>query len=161
MRLKRSLERLSPEPCVLKKTARSSKPVAILEEFYIKDNQEIGDVEVNATYENVEPNDIDKQLIRFEKYIEQRKKYIELLEQYIGLTDDLEADLLVTDCKNDFCQTGGYDIESSDTGFSSVESEVSVGDSVSEKFNDWCVDRSVPHENRLYYLKISNFETYV
>ncbi len=158
MRLKRSLERLSPEPRVFKKEAKSSNRIPILEEFYISETQE---VDAEPMYENVEPNDIDKQLMCFDKYIEQRKRYIELLEQYICITDELEADLIATDYKKDLCQSGEYEIESSDTGISSVESEVSGTDSASEKFNKWCIERSVPQENHFYYMKISNFETYV
>lgn len=155
MRLKRSLVSLSPET-KSKCKVKESKKVPILEEFFIEDEKT-----EHAGYNPGDSSDIDKQLELFDKYIDQRKNYIKLLEEYLMLTDELEADFLQPGDRSDLGVQLTYDTESSDTGFSSVEDEVSGTDSISDRLTEWCNEKNVPEENRLYFTRISNFETYV
>ena len=145
MRLRRSLARLSQQ------TPETNDPqqVPILDEFFL--DEKVAPIE-EPVYENIKPYDIDNQLKCFDKYIEQRKNYIKLLEEYLALSDSLEADLLQS-----------YDSTSADTGFGSTD-EASPTSSTSSlnKFDNWCLQRNVSTESsKMYFQKISNFETYV
>ena len=144
MRLKRSIARLTQET----PEANDPQQVPMLDEFFL--DEKVVPVE-EPIYENIKPYDIDNQLKCFDKYIEQRKNYIKLLEEYLALSDSLEADLLQS-----------YDSTSSDTGFGSTD-EASPTSSTSSlnKFDKWCLQRNVSESSKMYFQKISNFETYV
>lgn len=191
MRLKRSMLRLSPEKGTPSKKTRSkstskrrstlagrpeSTEVPILDEFFL-DNDENDAIEVPPTYESMSSsNDIDEQLKCFDIIIKQRKEYITLLEKYLSLSDELEADMLAKQesqiphftlvapetKKGAKLSLESSESSSTDTGFGSVHDDtVSASESLSEKFSEWCISKSVPEQNKMYFQKISNFETYV
>lgn len=190
MRLKRSILRLSPEkgtPSKKKRSKSASKrrstltgrpesEVPIQDEFFL-DNDENDVIEVPPTYESMSSsNDIDEQLKFFDIIIKQRKEYIILLEKYLSLSDELEADMLAkqesqvphfTLIEPKAKKSAKLSLESSessstDTGFGSVHDDtVSASESLTDKFSEWCISKSVPEQNKMYFQKISNFETYV
>lgn len=158
MRLKRSLTRLTDETAKTSKTNKKQMP--ILNEFFIDTND--SKACAPPTYENVQPHEIDIQLKCFDNLIQQRKNYIKLLEEYLELSDQLESDLLTSNKMNQLKvpASNETELDSSDTGFSSPD-DISCVDSLSDRFNEWCMAKSIPDEQKTYYKKISNFETYV
>ena len=157
MRLKRSLTRHEESP---KSTEPKEKQFPILNEFFIDTNK--SKECISPTYENVQPHDIDVQLKCFDNLIQQRKNYIKLLEEYLELSDQLEAELTAPAKVNHLrtATSNETELDSSDTGFSSPD-DISCVDSLSDRFNEWCVGKAIPEEQKVYYKKISNFETYV
>jgi hypothetical protein len=114
---------------------KPNEVVGILEEFMLGSNIDekvfVGTNRGENGQHNIGPNNkmsLKKALLKFDRYIEERREYVRLLEEYLVMLEDLEEHF---DWVND--ELVVYDSDSTqDTGFDSVTSSV---ESLRSSFN--------------------------
>lgn len=191
MRLKASLKRL---PCQAAKKRSSEKSkkhkheVPILTEFYPRDYSLLCSPEQQskkAKTTSKKEKDIEKALVKFDVFIDERKNYIKLLEEYLDLLENMdvtketeettiinlevdehyaesetESDFNETDHTYAIARLQVKDSDSNDTGFNSSES-----DSVSSLCFSSPELNCLYNESKAYFTRsnkfVSNFETFV